>query len=88
MTTIDNLRLEEALRFFTDEQLEIRLRATRRGDQVRCSLLSDFKNRKGFVLRQDRVHSECIVKLDEVNTSSTTGLTSEVQFPNVDFIPM
>ncbi|QDV40774.1 Mycocerosic acid synthase [Stieleria neptunia] len=84
VTTIENFRIAEAMRFFTDHPQEIRVRAERSGDQVRCSLLSDFKNRKGQLLRKDRVHAECIIRSDPPD-----GSTAEtVDFPDVPYIPV
>ncbi|WP_182864591.1 type I polyketide synthase [Stieleria mannarensis] len=82
--TIEDFRIAESMRFFTDQPQEIRVRAERSGDQVRCSLLSDFKNRKGQVLRQDRVHAECVIGTDRPDESAI----ETVDFPDVTYIPV
>ncbi|QDV85602.1 type I polyketide synthase [Planctomycetes bacterium TBK1r] len=84
VTTIENFRIAEAMRFFTDQRQEIRVRAERTGDQVRCSLLSDFKNRKGQVLRKDRVHADCIIRSDQPDDRAD----EPVDFPDVPYIPV
>ncbi|PAY17923.1 hypothetical protein CKO51_18065 [Rhodopirellula sp. SM50] len=84
VTTIENFRIAEAMRFFTDQPQEIRVRAERTGDQVRCSLLSDFKNRKGQVLRKDRVHADCTIRSDRPDDRTD----EPVDFPDVPYIPV
>ncbi|QEG00266.1 Polyketide synthase PksJ [Stieleria maiorica] len=84
VTTIENFRIVESMRFFTDQPQEIRVRAERSGDQIRCSMLSDFKNRKGQVLRKDRVHAECVIRSDQPDGAAI----DTVEFPDVPYVPV
>lgn len=84
VTTIEDLHIAESLRFFTDDPQEIRVRAMNRDGCVQCTLLSDFKNRKGIVLRKDRAHADCVVRFDDIDLPPA----SEVHFPDVDYFPV
>jgi hypothetical protein len=53
----------KAISFFSERSSQARVRATREGDRVVCRITSDFRNRQGHLVAQDRVHAHGIVEL-------------------------
>lgn len=56
LVSLENVEVESALKFFSNEPLATRIRTEKIGTKVRCLLESDFVNRQGKLLQKDRLH--------------------------------
>lgn len=92
VAAVHNIEIVNGLRFTTDEPQTAHVRAEADGEQVRCELMCDFRNRRGIVLQPNRPYLRANVAFAETPpnlASCTTPATSEwhdVWYPEEDVI--
>jgi NAD(P)-dependent dehydrogenase (short-subunit alcohol dehydrogenase family) len=57
------VRIPDALRFFSEEPRVVRIHAETTGQGAACRLTSDFRNRRGQLVEKDRLHFSAVVEL-------------------------
>jgi acyl transferase domain-containing protein/NAD(P)-dependent dehydrogenase (short-subunit alcohol dehydrogenase family) len=58
-----NVDIADAVRFFTDEPLDVRVTAEATPEGIHCRLTSDFRNRRGQIVQKDRLHFSGLVEV-------------------------
>ncbi len=57
-----NVEITDAVRFFTDEPVDVRVTAETVPEGIHCRLTSDFRNRRGQIVQKDRLHFSGLVE--------------------------
>jgi acyl transferase domain-containing protein/NAD(P)-dependent dehydrogenase (short-subunit alcohol dehydrogenase family) len=57
-----NVEITDAVRFFSDEPVDIRVTGEMTPEGVQCRLTSDFRNRRGQIVQKDRLHFSGLVE--------------------------
>ena len=57
-----DVEITDAVRFFNDEPVDVRVTAEMTPAGIHCRLTSDFRNRRGQVVQKDRLHFSGIVE--------------------------
>ena len=92
VAALHNIEIVNGLRFTTDEPQTAHVRAVADGNQVRCELMCDFRNRRGIVLQPNRPYLRADVVFMETPpklASCTTPSVSEwhdVWYPEEDVV--
>ena len=58
---VRDLRVVDALRFFSDAPIAVRLSAEATAGAIECRMTNDFVNRRGILVQKDRVHATAVV---------------------------
>jgi hypothetical protein len=75
---LHSVEIHSALRFFTDRPINARVSAEQTADGIACRLTSDFCNRMGKLVEQDRVHFAGIVECREGEPAGGPVLSGHV----------
>ena len=61
--SVRDLCVVDALRFFSDAPLAVRLTAQAAAEAIECRMTNDFVNRRGVLVQKDRMHATAVVNV-------------------------